>query len=86
MSKIAVGDDNAEDLDYRQIIGIATPSPQTIPIQTIALCLGVERVRGGGGATWVGEERDTAPIVRVFCFLDQVPRSGGGLWRDTIRD
>ena len=48
MSKIADGDDNAEVLDYRQIIGIATPSPQTIPIQTIALCLGVERVRGGG--------------------------------------
>ena len=86
MSKIAVGDDNAEDLDYRQIIGIATPSPQTIPIQTIALCLGFERVRGG--ATWVGEERDTAPIVRVCCFLDVplVPRSGGGLWRDTICD
>ena len=84
MSKIADGDDNAEDLDYRQIIGIATPSPQTIPIQTIALCLGVERVRGV--ATWVGEERDTAPIVRVFCFFDQVPRSGGGLGMDTIRD
>ena len=47
VSKIAVGDDNADDLDYRQIIGIATPSPQTIPIQTIALCLGVERVGGG---------------------------------------
>ena len=31
VSKIAVGDDNAEVLDYRQ---------------TIALCLGVERVRG----------------------------------------
>ena len=34
-----------DDKDYLQIDGIG--SPQTIPIQTIALCLGVERVRGG---------------------------------------
>ena len=35
MSKIADGDDNAEDLDYRQIIGIATPPKQSQSRQSL---------------------------------------------------
>ena len=35
VSKIADGDDNAEDLDYRQIIGIATPPKQSQSRQSL---------------------------------------------------
>ena len=80
MSKIADGDDNA---DYRQIIGIATP-PQTIPIQTIALCLGVERVEEGGLLGW--ERRGIQRLLCEFSASLDEPRSEDGLWRDTIGD
>ena len=41
---------------------------------------------GAGGATWLGEERDTAPIVRVFCFFGRAKEWGWTVWRDTIGD
>ena len=81
MSKIADGDDNAEDLDYRQIIGIATPPKQSQSRQSLFV---LELRECGGGATWLGEERDTAPIVRVFCFFGRAKEWGWTVWRDTI--
>ena len=83
MSKIAVGDDNAEDLDYRQIIGIATPPKQSQSRQSLFV---LELREWRGGATWLGEERDTAPIVRVFCFFGRAKEWGWTVWRDTIGD
>ena len=83
VSKIAVGDDNAEDLDYRQIIGIATPPKQSQSRQSLfVLDL---REWGGGLLGW--ERRGIQlPLWEFSAFLDHVPRSGGGLWRDTIGD